>query len=388
MTKSATAFTSLSDSIEAGKDVGQQINQALQGQKADALIVFASSHYEYEKLLIALDTTCNPHIMIGCSSAGEFTSGNRGEESVSALAILSDKLKFTAALGCGLRSNNLAAAKELAAGFKGLSTHTSLYRYALVLTDALAGQADTLVEELTTLTAGTYQFFGGGAGDDGHFSNTHVFFGTRAITDAVVALEILSNQPLGIGFSHGWQPATPVMRVTEAETTNLVSVNAVAALEVFEEHATNTGQHFDHTDALPYFLHNIVGIESDGGYKLRVPLGLTPANDVAFAAEVPTGSKIKIMTTDNQSAADAATRALQQAKSNLQGQTPEVALFFDCVATRLRMGKEFGLELEAVQAELGEAKFVGFNTYGQVARADGQFNGYHNCTAVVCLIPS
>lgn len=387
MTKSATAFTSLSDSVAAGYNLGQQIKQSLQGQSVDALIVFASSHNDYEKLLKALDTSCNPKILVGCSSAGEFTTGNQGEGSVSVLALQSDKLEFRASLGCGLRSNRGAAAIQLVAGFKGLSTHTSLYRYALVLTDALAGQADALVEELTTLTAGTYQFFGGGAGDDANFSNTHIFYGTSAISDAVVALEILSNQPLGIGVSHGWQPATPGMRVTEADEMSLVSVNAIPALEVFEEHATNTGQLFDQTNALPYFLHNIVGIESDDGHKLRVPLGLTPANEIAFAAEVPTGSKINIMTTTNQSAADAATRALHQAKAHLQGQTPQVALFFDCVATRLRMGQAFGLELEAVQAELGPAKFVGFNSYGQIARAEGQFNGFHNCTAVVCLIP-
>jgi hypothetical protein len=177
------------------------------------------------------------------------------------------------------------------------------------------------------------------------------------------------------------------MRVTETEAMSLVSVNAIPAVDVFEDHAGNTGQYFDHKNALPYFLHNIVGVESEGGYKLRVPLGVTPDNEIAFAAEVPTGATISIMTTSNQSAADAATQALQHAKQQLEGQTPGVALFFDCVATRLRMGQDFGMELKAVQAELGSANYVGFNSYGQIARADGQFNGFHNCTAVVCLIP-
>jgi hypothetical protein len=51
------------------------------------------------------------------------------------------------------------------------------------------------------------------------------------------------------------------------------------------------------------------------------------------------------------------------------------------------MGKEFGFELEAVQHALGSAQYAGFNTYGQIARAEGQFSGFHNCTAVVCIIP-
>jgi hypothetical protein len=64
-----------------------------------------------------------------------------------------------------------------------------------------------------------------------------------------------------------------------------------------------------------------------------------------------------------------------------------VAFLFDCVATRLRLGQEFGVELAAVQNELGGVQFAGFNTYGQIAQCEGQFNGFHNCTAVVCVLP-
>jgi hypothetical protein len=31
---------------------------------------------------------------------------------------------------------------------------------------------------------------------------------------------------------------------------------------------------------------------------------------------------------------------------------------------------------------------TGCNTHGQIARAEGQFEGFHNCTAVVCLLPA
>ena len=41
----------------------------------------------------------------------------------------------------------------------------------------------------------------------------------------------------------------------------------------------------------------------------------------------------------------------------------------------------------AVSAELGDVPFAGFNSYGQIVRAAGQFSGFHNCTAVVCVIP-
>jgi hypothetical protein len=87
------------------------------------------------------------------------------------------------------------------------------------------------------------------------------------------------------------------------------------------------------------------------------------------------------------SAIEAAEHAVRAALAQLGGLEPEVALFFDCAATRLRLGKEFGAELGSVRRALGTAQFAGCNTYGQIARARGQFNGFHNCTAVVCVIP-
>jgi hypothetical protein len=60
---------------------------------------------------------------------------------------------------------------------------------------------------------------------------------------------------------------------------------------------------------------------------------------------------------------------------------------FDCVATRLRLGKAFENELKACAQLLHPASFIGCNTYGQIARAEGQFGGFHNCTAVVCVFP-
>ena len=54
---------------------------------------------------------------------------------------------------------------------------------------------------------------------------------------------------------------------------------------------------------------------------------------------------------------------------------------------RLRLGDVFGLELDALTDQLGGIDLAGCNTHGQIARAEGQFGGFHNCTAVVCLFP-
>jgi hypothetical protein len=386
VTEVAIVYTELPDSSKAGNELGAQILQSMP-EPPDAVVVFVSPAYEFAELLEALKETCHPKIIVGCSSAGEFTSMIQGEGLACALALRSTEMQFTAGIGRGVRDNRIEAAKAVVSSFKGTSIYNYRYRSALVLTDALAGYADELVEQLTLFTAGTYQFFGGGAGDNAQFRNTPVFYDTEVISDAVVALEILSNKPLGIGVRHGWEPASKGMRVTEIDGMRLVSLNAMPAVESFQEYAEAIGQAFDPANPLPFFLHNIIGVDTGFGYKLRVPLAVNCDGSILCASEIPAGATVHLMRTSSTSATEAASSAVEDALQQLNGPKVAAALFFDCVATRLRMGKEFGTELQAIQDRLGSTPYVGCNSHGQIARAEGQFSGFHNCTTVICLIP-
>lgn len=387
MTLSAIAFTDLKDSRQAGWQLGADIAAALPGVPPDALIVFASSQHDYPELLKAIQEKARPKLLIGCSSAGEFTSRRRGEGAACALALCSDTIRFTASVGRALSRDYRRAAEDLVSRFGGVNSEEYPWRTALVFIDPLAGHGEHLVQYLTLLTGGRYQFVGGGAGDDAKFQKTHVFYGNEAIVDAVVALEILSKKPVAIGAAHGWKPATPPMRVTASEGSRLISLDAIPAAEIYEEYAENMGERFDRAGPLPFFLHNILGIDrGDGKHRLRVPLLAHSDGAVTCAAEVPCRTTASIMKATSTSAAEAARRATVDALQKLEGATPKVALFFDCVATRLRMGKDFGVELTSLQDALRDTKYVGFNTYGQIVRTDGQFNGFHNCTAVVCVL--
>lgn len=387
MTESKVIYTSLPDAKEAGAFLGAGISEAFNGKPPDALILFASPKYDLNLLLKTLEESCHPKLLVGCSSAGEFASGSQGTGSASAIALRSSELAFAAGIGRRLHSDRSAAAREMTSSFRGKADHGYAHRSALVLTDALAGHADELIDRITLETGGTYQLFGGGAGDDGEFRKTFVFFGTEVATDAAVGLEILSKKPLGIGAHHTWKAASALFRVTEADGMRVVSLNAAPAVEAFEDHAAATGQRFERADPMSFFLHNVLGVETAAGHHLRVPLAVGEDGSVSCAAEIPAGSTVRIMTTGGSSPADAVSESVASALRQLDGNRPGVAIFFDCVATRLRMGRDFGFELNALQESLGPAKYAGCNSYGQIARAEGQFSGFHNCTAVVCVLP-
>ena len=386
-TRTHTAITSAPDSAEAGRELGRAIRKAFGGAEADAVVVFASAEHDYPALLAALSDAAGTSVIVGSSSAGEFTHTAHGVGQVSAMGIRSGDMHFNVGLGLGVMHDSSKAADQVARAFRGTSDTAMPHRGALVMTDALAGHTDALVEELTLRTGGNYKFFGGGAGDDGRFQKTHVFAGREAHSNAVVALEILSTKPLGIGVSHGWEPAGEHLRVTEAHGTRLVSLNGAPAVHALQEHAELTGQKLNLKEPLPFFLHNVLGIKGDEGYRLRVPLAVQEDGSILCAAAVPEGALVCVMKTSAESAVLAAKAATAAALKALEGHRPAAAFVFDCVATRLRMGHAFEDELEACARQLDPAGFVGCNTYGQIARTEGQFSGFHNCTAVVCVLP-
>jgi hypothetical protein len=383
--ETSVAISREADSDTAADDLAEQLLAKV--AEPAAIVLFAAPVYDHERLLRRLHERTGAMI-VGSSSAGEFANDVRGEGFASALALGGRDIQVTAVCGQNISGDAAGAARELVAGFVGMRDMRPGYRSALVMTDALAGHADRLVDELTLATEGQYQFFGGGAGDNAQFQKTSVFCGTAVLSDAVVGLEIISDKPIGVGVSHGWQPASRAFRVTEADGVKVVSLNGLPAAEVFQAHAAETEQELDPSAPIPFFLHNILGIETASGSKLRVPLAITGDGAVICASEVPQDALVRIMRSTHQSTVEAAQAATDAALQALGPYKPQAALFFDCVATRLRMGQAFTHELSAVRDRLSGVDLTGCNTHGQIARAEGQFQGFHNCTAVVCLLPA
>jgi hypothetical protein len=388
MLESTVAYTDNEGEVSAALELASQIKAGLGGQSADVAVLFISPKYNYKRFLEEFERSSAARLVVGCSSAGEFIAGRQGENAVSAIALRTDEMAFTASLARGLREDRQNAVGTLSAPLKGVASSEFRHKALLVLADALAGHTDDFIEQLNLATAGRYRIFGGGAGENAKFQTTHVFLGTDVVTDAAVALEILSHKPIGIGVQHGWKPAGAALRVTEAEGMRLVSLNATRAVEIIEQYAEETGQSFNRKDPIPFFLHNALGIETESGYKLRVPLAVQEDGSIICASDIPVGATVSFMTATGSSAANSAATAVESALRQIEGHQPKVAMFFDCVATRLRLGREFGAELDALSQKLGESvQYGGCNTYGQIARVEGQFSGFHNCTAVVCVIP-
>jgi hypothetical protein len=115
MTRSFVAHSIASSALQAGEEIGEAISAGFNGEAPDALVVFASSRHDYAALLGRIQDIARPAAMIGCSSAGEFTSHAFQAGAVSAVALRSDTMRFNPVLGRGLRQDRHKAAQAMAA---------------------------------------------------------------------------------------------------------------------------------------------------------------------------------------------------------------------------------------------------------------------------------
>lgn len=381
--------TTLEDSREAGDALGRHVLDRLDSRPPDAVILFASARYDHEALLSAFSKVCKPSALVGCSSAAEFVKGFDGDGTACAIAIQCSEMRFKAVIGHGVRKDEESAAQELVSKLEGLNDFRYPFRSAMVLADALAGQNAILVKHLDAATEGMYTFFGGAASDNVEFKNTPVFCNGSVYNDAVVALEILSNKPVGVGAVHGWSPLSEKARVTAVDGKRVVTISSMPAVELYEDYAKASGQAFDRKEPLPFFLHHVIGIQENDRYRIRMPLSVNDDGSLNCATEVPEGAIVRIMGATGESTFAATREAVRRAQSQLKGHEPCFALFFDCIATRVRLGKSGAShQLEAINDVIGGVQYAGFNSYGQITRADGQHDGFHNCTALVCLLPT
>jgi hypothetical protein len=388
MTDSVVVDTVLPDSSDAGAFLGARIRDGLGGARPDAVLLFAPPSYDYATLVHALGERCAPKTLVGGSGVGGFTArGYLDERAACAVAIRSSSLRFCTGVGRELRRDPRRAAHELVSTWTGLSSHAWPYRSAIVLVDALVGHADAFLDHLMAATGRTYQLFGGGAADGARMSRSQLLCGTDVLSDCAVGLEILSDQPLGVGLCQGWRPVSAPLRVTEADGNRVLSLNGLPALDTFREHAAQTGQRLDLEAPVPFFLDNILGLQGEGGFKFRVPVAANPDGSVTCAAEVPTGAIVRIMSTSAALASSGAAGAIGRAREQLGARRPHLAVFFDCLASKLRLELGFGFDPRALGVPLGTTNYAGFSTCGQVVRTDGELDGFQNCTAVVCVFP-
>ncbi len=202
------------------------------------------------------------------------------------------------------------------------------------------------------LTSGKYQFAGGGAGDDATLRADPRLSRHRGLHRRGGRAGAAVDQAARRRRRPRLGARGPGLRVTEADGMRLVSLNGLPAVEAFEEHARR-----DRPALRPQRRPPVLPPQHPRHrHRRRAPPARAAVGQRRRLGELarrrfPPARAVHIMKTTAESAVDrGARRPPRRRCEGLRGATPGAALFFDCVATRLRMGEVFGFELDSVAA--------------------------------------
>lgn len=392
-TKAGTGYSDSSDAATAGREAAKQALDASGADGADIVFAFASTTYDFPKLLEGIRSVTGKAPLIGSSTAGQFTQNRWGPESVSVMVVKSDSIKFRTALGRGLKTGQKQAVDEALAGFSAAhrAARSEGYTHAtcIVCTDGLAGRGEDLVDAIHAGTGMLAQVVGGAAADAAKFVRTDVFFDGENHTDAIAVAYAFSKTPIGLGVRHGLNSGCASMIVSKAKDNVVLEIDGKPAVQAYEAFARSLGEPFTKETRDGFMItHEIGMLTPSGEYKIRAPLAVTDEGGLTLASEVPTGASITFMKGTKEGLVAAAELAARSAMVNLAGGRPAAVLAFDCICRRIFLSSDYQKQVDAFRTVVGaDVPIAGWETYGEIAMTPSQQTGWHNSTTVLAILP-
>ncbi len=392
MTTRVVTASATGPAVIAGARLVDELQKELDGSTPALVMVFASTEQPLGQVASTLTAAFRESVVLGASTAGEFTERGDTKSAVCAIAIAGE-FKVFAGIGGGVRQAPERAVEQALEGLpRAIQGYT--HRTGILLIDTMAGNC----EEVTLMTAAALgadlPFAGGGAGDDLAMKSTTVSCGATASSDAVVIAQIFSKTPLGLGVCHGHRPLSTPLRVTKASGNVVHEIEGQPAWDVWRERtraaARAHGLDVDRlgpADEGGFLLRFEAGLAAGRGYKIRAPLARTTEGAIQFACGVPEGAVIRITESAPNDQVASAREAARRARAKLGGEEPAGAVVFDCICRNLILRDGFGAAVRGISEELGGVPIAGFETYGEIALDAGDMSGFHNTTSVVLAFP-
>jgi methyl-accepting chemotaxis protein len=381
------------DSTDGLSELLARIRGDLEGREPALVFVFASAPHAIGSIAASLARSFPEATVLGSSSSGEFVASAAGKGAIVVVAVAGD-FRVHARLARGLSvdaeqavTNALAGAPEPDAAYP--------YRTAVLLLDALSGRGEEAALLTAAMLGPDVKLAGGAAADDLKMVETTVALGGDAASDAMVVAIIASQQPLGVGVSHGHSALSGPLRVTRAEGATLHELDGRPAWDVWRDetrqHAASIGVDVDSLSAADegaLLLRYEVGLSTgQGPLKIRAPLARREGS-LQLACGVAEGASLRITESTPARQIQSAGEAARRAREGLGGGQVAGAVVFDCVCRALILGEHFAQAVGAIAHELGDVPIGGLETYGEIAMNEGDMSGFHNTTSVVLAFPS
>jgi hypothetical protein len=321
--------------------------------------------------------------VVGATTGGAAFTERGFDEHGAVAGILHGEEPVFAEMALGLKQDLKGRISKTLSTLKARwKAETGLGYSVMVLSDPYSCDGEALASAVREATPAHVKYFGGTAGDGFTFVGTKVFFRARAFGDAAALVFLPATPGFSVGALHGFSPLpnSKEMIITEIAGNVLKTLDGIPARVAYEQELRRLGLLKVGDDLLTAMGIYELGARSvfdDQSLRVRTALQLQD-NDVVLASSLPQGSVVRVVAADPDRLIEAARRlSVEVTRTAGQG-----ALVFDCACRRKLLGARYGEQVSA----FGKGKtmpFVGFASYGELARSTGSLQSFHNTTAVM-----
>lgn len=338
------------------------LRDGLAGQPASVILFFASSSYGPDDLAGPLTANFRDAVVLGCSTAGEFTDGVSGTGGVSAIALPTSIIPRRAAALVDLSTEParavgdavLSIEGELGAGLRTLDPAQYL---GFVLIDGTHG-AEEAVNEALGNAAPLLDIVGGSAGDDLAFSETWVSVGERVSHEGAALVVCETTGPFTVLKTCTFEPTSTTLRVTRADVGSRIvhEFDGRPAAQAYADAVGCAAHELDNT----VFMEHPLGLMVDGAPFIRSPQQVTDGGGIKFYCQILEGMDVEVMQSGDIIKETSA--ALADALEELGG-TASAGVLFNCVLRRLEL--DATRQMQAFVDVFAGVPSAGFHTYGE-----------------------
>ncbi len=379
-----------SDDIEGSEAIRQvleQCDQQLDGERPKAGLLFMSVEYDPAEILAAIGARWPGLPLIGGTTDGE-VSARRGYVPDSVLLVLLAGSDFEAAMGLGrnLSQDPERAVREATACLAGRLPAVCLTTFAP------SSNSSEIVQRLARALGTGCPILGGLTGDHREYQRMSEFAGSEALQDSLSVLYLFGDLRVSWGVASGWFPIGEFHRVTSSQGHLVHTIDDRPALDVFRHYWGDV-----RTDSLGMYPLAVYPAGAESPYTLRSAQACDErTGSIRFAGDVPEGALVRLMEVLPSGLLAGTSASAERALADYPGDDPSVALVFSCAARRWILGPQAERELELLSQALASqasavASLAGFYCFGEIAphpAVEGEVvrNAFHNETLVTVLI--
>ncbi len=380
--KAISTSTNAADPYRAGVELGE----VLSAIAPEIVFLFSTVHYENPQELVEglYDAIENEQlVVIGNSGDGFFETRGVEDIGVAALALNSEgSVRWEISSEAGLQEMPKETATILLERL--VASHSDELPKLVYMVGDFKTDASEVGKAIELETR--FPIVGGFAADDNKMESCVLFCNRQAINDALVGVSIYGDISFDIAVCNALTPIGKPGLVDEAEGTNIIKVDGIAATAFIER---ETGKPVLQTDRGITAL-TIVDPDQPEIRRLRAIVPNFSQTDEALGlfGGIECGKTVQVCLAEPERIVREAYELAARQKAS--GFKALAAILVSCVGRKWLLGPEIHHELDALIKEYGEEMpIAGFPSFGEIGpvKVSGNYsrNLFHNMTCIILL---